>query len=119
MQSNCYGPYKCTEVMTHVLKTDKEIFQANRDWKCNCNLRKNDRGFKVGDLLILRETKFSGMEMLHGAPLEYTGRSMTVKVTHVMYGPFYGLPAGWCIVSFLEWDTLDDAVKTYPGDCLL
>ena len=113
--SHCY---KRTEPVTHELKTDKRVFTATRDWSLRCNLRKNDRGYQVNDFLLLLETEYSGDEMKLGAPLKYTGRSMVVKVTHILYGPFYGLPTGWCILSFIEWDVVADGTKTFIGDNL-
>ncbi len=82
---------------THELKTDPEVFQAsfwgNRDYE----IRFNDRGYQVGDRLILRETEFSGEEMKLGKHLRYTGLSMTRTICHVLTG--YGLEDGWVILA--------------------
>jgi len=85
--------------MTHELKTDPEVFQAVWDDLKTYELRKNDRNFEVGQLLKLKETKSTGAEMKEGAPLVYTGRTVTAEVTHVLNGPIYGLAEGWCILS--------------------
>lgn len=74
-------------------------------------LRVNDRNFQVGDILLLEETRYSATEMrMQGKPLEYTGQVFNVKVSHVLYGPWYGLPDGMCIMSlfggFLEPESL-------------
>jgi hypothetical protein len=94
--------------MTHELKTDAAVFQAVREGKKTYEIRKNDRNFRVGDELWLKETRYTGEEMqdkpLHndripGKPLEYTGRMIAVTVTHILQGPIYGLMDGWCIMS--------------------
>ena len=85
--------------MQHELKTDPEVFQAMIDGGKTYELRKDDRGFAVGDTLTLRETVNDGADMALGAPLEYTGRTTGRVVTHVLRGPIYGLAEGWAILS--------------------
>lgn len=89
-------------MMNHELKTDSEVFQALIDGAKTYELRKDDRGFAVGDTLTLRETKHTGAEMAAGAPLEYTGRTTGRVVTHILRGPIYGLTDGWVILSVKE-----------------
>jgi len=62
-------------------------------------IRLNDRGFNVGDKLILKETHYSGEEMKAGKPLLYTGCEITFPVSFIMHGPCYGLKEGWVIMS--------------------
>lgn len=82
----------------HLLKTDPEVFQAVLDGAKTFEIRLNDRGYAVGDVLGLRETKHTGTEMRAGAPLVYTGRECQRFVSHVLTG--YGLAEGWCCLSF-------------------
>ena len=85
--------------MQHILKIDPGPFGALMAGTKTGELRKNDRSFAVGDLLQLRETVHTGFSMAAGAPLEYTGRSTKRRVTHILYGPIYGLAEGWVILS--------------------
>lgn len=89
--------------MNHELKTDPEMFQALIDGEKTYELRKDDRGFQVGDTLTLRETVNDGADIALGAPLEYTGRILSRVVTHVLRGPIYGLVEGWAILSFARF----------------
>lgn len=82
----------------HILKTDPEVFQAALSGAKTFEIRLNDRGYAVGDVLGLRETKHTGAEMRAGAPLVYTGRECQRFVSHVLTG--YGLADGWCCLSF-------------------
>lgn len=84
---------------THELKTDPAVFAAVLDGTKTYEIRKDDRGFGVGDCLVLRETASTGAEMASGASLEYTGRTITAAVTHLLRGPVYGLQDGWVILS--------------------
>lgn len=88
--------------MVHVLKTDHGVFHASAAGVKGWEIRKNDRNFKVGDELWLKETVYTGAEMAAGAPEEYTGRVIAVKVTYMLEGPVYGLEDGWCIMSVSE-----------------
>lgn len=57
-------------------------------------VRKDDRGYSVGDIVNLQE--FDGQE--------YTGRIATVKITYVLKNvPEYGLQDGYCVFS---WDSI-------------
>lgn len=84
---------------THMLKTDREVFQAVWNGKKKFEIRLNDRDFQVGDELLLRETQFTGEEMKAGAPLVYTGEKLLVIVSYILQGPIYGLAENWCIMS--------------------
>lgn len=84
--------------MNHILKTDPAVFQAVVDGAKTYEIRFNDRGYAVGDELVLRETTRTGAEIAAGAPLEYTGREVTKTVSHVLGG--YGLAEGWVNLSF-------------------
>lgn len=84
----------------HRLKTDPAVFEAVVTGKKTYEIRFDDRGYQVGDVLVLRETAATGEEMKNGAPLIYTGREYTDQVSHILRGPCYGLADGWVILSF-------------------
>ena len=83
----------------HRLKTDKDVFDQVWAGAKTFEIRKNDRDYQLGDLLILMETVYSGDQMLSGSPLEFTDRRIECDVTSLLQGPIYGLQAGWCIMS--------------------
>jgi len=86
---------------THELKTDPAVFAAVLAGAKTHEIRLNDRGFQVGDELLLRETMATGADMRslpRTYPLTYTGRTATRIVSHIQTG--YGLADGWCILSF-------------------
>lgn len=83
----------------HELKTDPKVFDDVLSGNKKFEIRFNDRGYKVGDELHLRKTKYTGEQMKDWAPLEYTGNEIAVSVTHVLRGPVYGLEDGWVIMS--------------------
>ena len=98
--------------INHELKTDPYVFQRLWDKKKKFEIRFDDRDYKENDVLWLKETKYTGAEMKAGAPLEYTGRAMSMRVTDVLRGPIYGLMDGWVILS-VERISLDIPINPY------
>lgn len=78
--------------MTHVLKCHPEPFAALRAGIKNYEIRQDDRGFKVGDVLDLRE-------YIPDAGGRYTGKSEVVDVTYISRGPDWGLPVGLVVLG--------------------
>lgn len=77
--------------MLHTLKVRPEYFQALKDGRKKAELRKDDRGFREGDKLYLRE-----WEEKSG----YTGRFLFADITHILKDlNEYGLMDGYCILS--------------------
>lgn len=72
----------------HELKTLAPHFEAIAAGAKRFELRRNDRGFGVGDSLRLRE--YTGSE--------YTGRELTVRVTQILY-EHEGLALGYACMS--------------------
>lgn len=60
---------------THELKILPEYFQAQKEGKKNFEIRKNDCGYQVGDLLILKE--------YDPETNNFTGRNMIVEITYM------------------------------------
>lgn len=52
--------------MEHELKTDAKVFEAVKLGEKTFEIRKDDRAYAVGDLLILRKTVHTGAEMAAG-----------------------------------------------------
>lgn len=82
---------------THELKTDSNVFQLTVEGKKDYEIRYDDRDFAVGDILMLKETKYSGYQMKQGKPLEFTGRSIFKRINSILTG--YGLKDGWVILN--------------------
>lgn len=61
----------------HELKIWESFFNQVESGKKPFEIRKNDRGFAVGDVLILRET----IHTPSGRDESYTGRKVAVEVT--------------------------------------
>ncbi|MGJ7523300.1 DUF3850 domain-containing protein [Variovorax sp. LT1P1] len=95
----------------HILKTDPEVFEAARSGAKTFEIRFNDRDFRVGDVLQLREPRWTSTEMRAGSPLDFTGRTLTKTVSHVLSG--YGLVDGWVCLSYAQ----DPSPKPADASC--
>lgn len=71
------------------LKIVQPHFDDVASGRKKAELRKDDRDFAVGDMLILRE--WTGTE--------YTGRSVGAIVTHILKNCGFGLAEGYVILS--------------------
>jgi len=76
--------------MLHELNILPEYFQAVKTGIKTFEVRKNDRGFEVGDILILRE--WDGT---------YTGPNIKVKTTYIL-GNFEGLKEDYIVMAIVH-----------------
>lgn len=84
----------------HELKTINPHFGFVFCGQKTFELRKDDRGFSVGDTLILKEWDEINKS--------YSGAEVRAEITHILEGGEYGLLHGNVILSLGN-------VKTYPG----
>lgn len=75
----------------HVLKTVQPFFDHVASGVKTFEIRENDRGFKVGDRVLLREYD-PHTEM-------YSGESILIEITYTLSG-FYPVPHNWMVFSF-------------------
>ena len=73
------------------LKTWKEYFEEVFMGRKTFEVRENDRGFKKGDILILKEWD--------NEKQEYTGRSMARCVSYVLHGGQFGIEEGFVVMA--------------------
>ena len=79
--------------MIHELKTWPEYFRATYFRLKNFEIRKEDRDFKVGDILDLKEYD----------PIErrYSGRTLRAEVVYLEGSGFPGLEKGYCVMGII------------------
>ena len=81
----------------HTLKTLSKYFRAVADGHKTFELRKNDRDFKVDDILILQEIEVSGEGK--STKVKWTGHKIKARITYVLQEENYGLIPGWCALG--------------------
>lgn len=75
----------------HVLKTHDGPFDASWRGLKPYEIRVNDRGYQVGDRLLLREY-LANLE-------QFTGRWIRLEVTYMTRGGEWGLPENLCVLG--------------------
>ncbi len=86
----------------HELKSDPDAFIKIYTKFKLATIRLNDRQYEDEDYILLRETKYSFEDMKRDCKLEYTGRTLLLKINHVQQG--YGLKAGYVALSIRVLD---------------
>ena len=81
------------KIKVHTVKIAKMYYEDVKSGKKSFELRKNDRGYKQGDIL----------RMLEYAEGEWTGREMVVEVTYLLED-YAGLEEGYCIMALKVCD---------------
>mgnify|MGYP003403112388 CR=1 FL=1 len=77
--------------MIHSLKTWPEYFEAVLSGKKNFEVRKNDRDYNVGHVLILKEW--------NPETESYTGREIARGVSYILHGGSFGIESGTVVMS--------------------
>lgn len=90
-----------TSAKTHYLKCQLVFFESVLSGKKNFELRKNDRPFSVGDLLVLQEYDMYNQK--------YTGRKCYREIVYMLSDqPQFGLQIGYCIMSIIPVELVSD-----------
>jgi ASC-1-like (ASCH) protein len=80
--------------MKHALKVWPEYYQDIESGKKPFELRKNDRDFKQGDILLLQE-----WDPKTG---KYTRNEIELLVSYILEGGQFGLEEGYVIMALVE-----------------
>jgi hypothetical protein len=86
--------------MTHQLKILPEFYNLVALGVKSWELRKNDRNYQIGDILVLNEIQPGNKTDLFPNDI-YTGRKISVSVFHVFDKTEFGLNQGYVILSFV------------------
>lgn len=105
--------------MTHKIKIKYKYYKAVLNGDKTFEVRKNDRDYKVGDIIqFVPVADDSDMIITHN-PNEY-------KITYVFHGGEYGLEEGYCVfgitptieaVPVMQGEWIMRGGKTYCSEC--
>jgi len=91
----------------HKVKTDPHLFRMTWAGMRNFEIRRDDRGYRLGDTMTLRETVRDDAELAEGESHDFTGRMIKLNIDYVLLGPVYGLMNGWVIMSTTVTELID------------
>ena len=90
--------------MTHEIKTIQPFYNLIQSGEKTFEVRKNDRNYQVGDIVILQE--FDHIKK------EYSGREITIKITYILES-INGIEDDYCVFGFTKV-SLPDAPEQTP-----
>jgi len=87
--------------MEHKLKILPEYFKAVVEGNKTFEIRKNDRDYKVGDTLILKEWYIGHKNYIDDIEIcsDFTGEQIVKEISYVLEGGQYGLGIDYCILG--------------------
>ena len=91
----------------HILKTWSNAWRAVESGVKSFEYRRDDRGFKVGDVLVLRQwdpaKRQCNLRPLSGSTALSDYIDLRVRVTFILRG-LHGVPDGYCVMSIERLD---------------
>lgn len=90
--------------MQHELKILPQYFKEVVNGNKTFEIRKNDRGFKVRDTLLLKEWYQGDTDYKDDiyTPPHYTNNEITKEISYILEGGQHGLEEGYCITSLKD-----------------
>lgn len=86
--------------MTHELKCNDEFMMDIATGLKSFEVRQNDRGFEVGDTLLLKGGNLGGAGMTdHDLTYVYSGKVLEAEVTYILHGGKWGIQKGYCVMG--------------------
>ena len=85
--------------MVHELKTHPPFFSMLYCGSKNFEVRKDDRGFKLGDELLLKEFIPKGFNENGLNDDIYTGRILHRRIDYILKGGQFGIEPGYVVLS--------------------
>lgn len=86
----------------HRLKIWPKFFKSVKIGEKSFEIRKNDRDFKVGDILVLQEWS--------PETDSYTGDVVTKKISYILDGGVFGLECGFVCMALAATDDLSGLI---------
>lgn len=100
----------------HTLKCWPPHFEEVAAGRKLADIRPDDRGFRVGDVIIQREYDPAVAVTTDGERGRYTGRVCICTITHIMRGGSLGLREGFVILSLGPADAFSGQMSADVGE---
>ena len=84
----------------HHLKTLDMFFDAVKDGRKTFEVRKNDRGFQTGDILVLDRYEETPIGLRQTVPF----RTVRKRISYLLQGGQYGIDPAYCVLGLADED---------------
>ena len=88
-------------VTTHTLKTWPQYFDAVARGEKTYEVRKNDRGFQRGDVVVLQRTYEDATHHVETDGMGKPKHELRFRIGYVLTGGQFGIADGYCVFSLL------------------
>lgn len=86
-------------VQTHILKTRPVYFDAVKSGDKNFEVRRDDRGFQKGDVLVLRRTLPDRPDLVEYGLGAKVAHEITRQIAYVLTGGQFGIEPGYVVLG--------------------
>lgn len=86
----------------HKLKTLARYWEAIEDGRKTFEVRKNDRAFQTGDILVLEKIDNEGRFYEAEPGKSMTPKTIRKRITYLLQGGQFGIEAGYCVLGLGE-----------------
>ena len=86
---------------THYLKTWPAYYDSVASGEKTFEIRQNDRGFQVGDVVVLQRTLPEELCTIEVDENGLPAFQMAFEIGYVFHGGIFGLMAGFCAFSLI------------------
>lgn len=91
--------------VVHELKVWPEFWEPLRSGEKRFEVRRNDRGFRTGDIVVLQKTRFPPPlfdgSKAHGIPIR-TGEEIHKRIGWILDGGQFGIERGYVVMQLEE-----------------
>lgn len=86
----------------HTLKTLERYWDAVADGRKTFEVRKNDRAFQTGDILVLEKWDNDG-RYYHTEPGDaFEPMKLRKRITYLLQGGQFGIEPGYCVLGLAD-----------------
>lgn len=94
--------------MQHTLKTTFEAWEAVNSGKKRFEVRRNDRLFQTGDMVVLRQLEQGGGGYANDPEGgRFSTRDLTFRIGWILQGGQFGIEPGYCVFQLEPLSTKD------------
>lgn len=86
----------------HTLKTLERYWDAVADGRKTFEVRKNDRAFQTGDILVLEKWDNDGRYYLTEPGDAFEPMKLRKRITYLLQGGQFGIKPGYCVLGLAD-----------------
>jgi hypothetical protein len=86
----------------HELKTLEQYWDAINDGRKTFEVRRNDRAFQTGDILVIKKVDARGYYLMDGYDFGAEPYTLRKRITYLLQGGQFGIEPAYCVLGLGE-----------------